>query len=149
VDAALLSLAGSIIGGVLVLAGQHYARRAEERRHWLTRFQETAGDLSISYLQEGAQLNDARRSGRVAKDDLQLTTYTADRQRALGRFLTLPWAPAFEEQRRAMGGGVEQLWAAWDAPDEEFRAAYDRSRAAVRAFTTAVGELVAARTGRG
>jgi hypothetical protein len=148
VDAALLSLASSIIGGVLVLAGQFFTRRAEERRHWLTRFQETAGDLSTSYLEEGARVNDARRAGRVAKRDLELSTYTADRQRALGRFLTLPWAPALEEQRRAMGRGVEQLWVAWDGTDEEFQAAYDRSRAAVRTFTTAVGELVRARTGR-
>jgi hypothetical protein len=133
---------------VLVLAGQYLTRRAEDRRHWLTRLQESAGDLATSYLEEGAQVNDARRAGRVAKHELTISTYTSDRQRALGRFLTLPWAPAFEDQRRAMGRGVEELWRAWDGTDEEFQAAYDRSRAAVRAFTTAVGGLVVARAGR-
>ena len=41
---ALLSLVSSIVGGLLVLAGQYLARRAEERRHWRTRFQDAAGD---------------------------------------------------------------------------------------------------------
>ena len=41
-----------------------------------------------------------------------------------------------------MGRGIERVWATWDGTDEEFQAAYDDSRTAVRAFTSAVGQLV-------
>ena len=78
----------------------------------------------------------------MRKDEVVATTYIVDRQKALGRFLTLPWASSFEQQRRAMGKGIERLWAAWDGSDEDFQAAYDESRAAVRAFTSAVGRTV-------
>jgi hypothetical protein len=61
---AVLSLLSSIVGGVLVLAGQTLARRHEDRRLWLTRLYEAAGDLATSYLQEAARVNDSRRSGK-------------------------------------------------------------------------------------
>jgi hypothetical protein len=141
VETALLTLLSSIIGGVLVLAGQYVARRAEDRRHWLTRLQEAAGEYATSFLEEGARLNDARRAGK-SKNDVVATTYIIDRQKALGRLLTLPWASSLESQRHAMGKGIERLWAAWDESDNEFQQAYDESRAAVRAFTSTVGELL-------
>jgi hypothetical protein len=78
----------------------------------------------------------------LRKDEVVATTYIVDRQKALGRFLTLPWASSFEQQHRAMGKGIERLWAAWDGSDEDFQAAYDESRAAVRTFTSAVGQTV-------
>jgi len=139
---ALVSLVSSIIGGSLVLAGQYIARRAEDRRHWLTRLQETAGDYATSYLEEGARVNDTRRAGKMRKDELTPTTYIVDRQKAFGRFLTLPWASSFEAERLAMGKGIEDVWAAWDRSDEEFQAAYKKSRATVRDFTSAVAKTV-------
>jgi hypothetical protein len=142
VATAVLTLVSSIIGGSLVLAGQHLTRRAEDRRHWLTRLQEAAGDYATSFLEEGARINDTRRAGKQGKDELVPTTYIIDRQKALGRFLTLPWASSFEPQRLAMGTSIEAVWAAWDSSDAEFQAAYKASRAAVRAFTSAVGETV-------
>ncbi len=51
---ALLSLLSSIVGGMLVLAGQFFARRAENRRQWLLRLHEAAADLATSYFQEAA-----------------------------------------------------------------------------------------------
>jgi hypothetical protein len=142
VETAVLTLLSSIVGGLLVLAGQYLARRADDRRHWLTRLQEAAGDYATSFLEEGARVNDARRAGKSRKDGVVATTYIVDRQKALGRFLTLPWASSFEQQRRAMGKGIDRLWAAWDGSDEDFQAAYDESRAAVRTFTSAVGQTV-------
>ncbi|MGH3693907.1 MAG: hypothetical protein ACRDRX_07950 [Pseudonocardiaceae bacterium] len=139
---AVLSLVSSIVGGLLVLAGQYLARRAEDRRHWLTRFQEAAGDYATSFLEEGARVNDARRAGKLGKMDVEVSTYVVDRQKAIGRFMTLPWAPMFDQQRGAMGNGIERLWATWDATDEEFQAAYKASRRAVHEFTSAVGEMV-------
>ncbi len=57
IASALLSLLSSIVGGVLVLAGQYFARRAEDRRQWLLRLHEAAADLATSYLQEAALVN--------------------------------------------------------------------------------------------
>jgi hypothetical protein len=135
---AVLSIVSSIIGGMLVLAGQLFTRRAEDRRQWLIRLQEAASDLAISYLQEAATVNDRRRSG-VDKSHVEATTYVVDRQKALGRFRTLPWGADFETERKAMGRGIESLWAAWDDPDDEFQRTYDRARVTVSEFTTAIG----------
>jgi hypothetical protein len=139
---AVLSLLSSIVGGVLVLAGQTLARRHEDRRLWLTRLYEAAGDLATSYLQEAARVNDSRRSGRVAKDEVDTSTYIVDRQKALGRFRTLPWASTVEAERRGMGAAIQDVWATWDGPDEEFQRAYDDARTAVERFTSSVGALL-------
>lgn len=147
IGGALLSLVSSIVGGVLVLAGQYVAGRAEDRRQWLLRLHEAAADLATSYLQEAALVNDSRRSGKAAKD-VAATTYVVDRQKALGRFRTLPWGSAFERERASMGAAIEKLWRAWDNPDDEFRRAYDDVRSAVAAFTSSVGDHLLDRRGR-
>lgn len=135
---ALLSLLSSIVGGTLVLAGQFFARRAEDRRQWLLRLHEAAADLATSYLQEAALVNDARRSGRAMKD-VPTTTYVVDRQKALGRFRALPSGSAFETERQRMGAAVTALWAAWEAGDDDFQQVYKDVRSAVVDFTNAVG----------
>ena len=139
ITSALLSLLSSIVGGVLVLAGQYFARRAENRRQWLLRLHEAAGDLATSYLQEAALVNDSRRSGKP-KNDVATTTYVVDRQKALGRFQALPWGSTFESERRRMGSAIEKLWRVWDDPDDEFERAYDDARIAVATFTSSVGQ---------
>ena len=45
---AVLSIVSSIIGGGLVLAGQFFVKRAEDKRVWLIRLQEAASDLATS-----------------------------------------------------------------------------------------------------
>src|SRR6185436_11240900 len=50
---ALVSLLSSIVGGTLVLLGQFFTRRADDRRQWLLRLHEAAGDLATSYLPAG------------------------------------------------------------------------------------------------
>jgi hypothetical protein len=144
---ALLSLLSSIVGGLLVLTGQYFTRRAEDRRQWLLKLHESAAELATSYLQEAALINDARRSG-TAKNDVPTTTYVVDRQKALGRFRALPWAPMFEPERRSMGARIEQLWHVWDDPDDIFRQAYDDARDSVATFTSSVGQHLLTRTGR-
>jgi hypothetical protein len=139
IASAVLSLLSSIVGGVLVLAGQYFARRSEDRRQWLLRLHEAAADLATSYLQEAALVNDSRRSGK-SKNDVATTTYVVDRQKALGRFRTLPWGSTFEPERRRMGSAIEKLWRVWDDPDDEFQQAYDDARTAVATFTSSVGQ---------
>jgi hypothetical protein len=146
IASALLSLLSSIIGGVLVLAGQHFARQAEDRRHWLLRLHEAAADLATSYLQEAALVNDSRRSGMAVKD-VATTTYVVDRQKALGRFRTLPWGTVFEHERQRMGAAIADLWRTWEEPDDEFQHAYVEVRDAVAAFTSAVGQHLLNRKG--
>ncbi len=99
---AVLSIVSSIIGGGLVLAGQFFVKRAEDKRVWLIRLQEAASDLATSYLQEAATVNDRRRAG-TDMSRVETATYVVDRQKALGRFRTLPWSSDFEAQRQAMG----------------------------------------------
>jgi hypothetical protein len=135
---AILSLISSIVGGILVLTGQYFTRRAEDRRLWLLRLHEAAADLATSYLQEAALVNDSRRSGH-AKDEVATTTYVVDRQRALGRFRSLPWSSTFEPERLAMGAGIENLWHAWDESDEMFQRVYKDARSAVSIFMSSVG----------
>jgi hypothetical protein len=59
----VLSIVSSIIGGGLVLAGQFFVKRAEDKRVWLIGLQEAASDLATSHLQEAATANDRRRAG--------------------------------------------------------------------------------------
>ena len=138
---AVLSIVSSIIGGGLVLAGQFFVKRAEDKRVWLIRLQEAASDLATSYLQEAATLNDRRRAG-ADRSHVEAATYVVDRQKALGRFRTLPWSSDFEAQRQAMGRGIEGVWRAWDESDDEFQSAYKRARAAVSEFMAAVGAQI-------
>jgi hypothetical protein len=139
IASALLSLLSSIVGGILVLAGQYFTRRAEDRRQWLLRLHEAAADLAVSYLQEAALVNDSRRSG-IPKNDVPSTTYVVDRQKALGRLQALPWGWTFESERRGMGSTIEELWRVYDDPDDEFQRAYKDARSAVATFTASVGQ---------
>jgi hypothetical protein len=138
---AVLSIVSSIIGGGLVLAGQFFVKRAEDKRVWLIRLQEAASDLATSYLQEAATANDRRRAG-TDLSQVETATYVVDRQKALGRFRTLPWSSDFEAHRQAMGRGIEGVWRAWDESDDEFQSAYKGARAAVSEFMAAVGAQI-------
>lgn len=138
---AVLSIVSSIIGGGLVLAGQFFVKRAEDKRVWLIRPQEAASDLATSYLQVAATANDRRRAG-IDISQVETATYVVDRQKALGRFRTLPWSSDFEAYRQAMGHGIEAVWRAWDVSDVEFQLAYKSARAAVSEFVAAVGAQI-------
>ncbi|GAA3386353.1 hypothetical protein [Cryptosporangium minutisporangium] len=138
---ALLSLLSSVVGGALVLAGQFFARRAEDRRQWLLRLHEAGADLATSYLQEAALVNDARRSGKMMKD-VPTTTYVVDRQKALGRFRALPWGSEFEPERQRIGTDITALWAAWEDGDDDFQQAYNEVRRLVADFTDAISRLL-------
>ena len=105
---------------------------------WLIRLQEATSDLATSYLQEAATANDRRRAG-IDMGQVVTATYVIDRQKALGRFRTLPWSRDFETYRQAMGHGIEGVWRAWDESDDEFQLAYKGVRAAVSQFVAAVG----------
>jgi len=112
VSDAIIPLISSVIGGALVLAGTFFAKRSEDRRVWLIRLQEAAGDLATSYFQEVAAINDARRAG-AEQSSVPTATYVIDRQKALGRFRTLPWSGEFEPQRQEMGSALHRVRQAW------------------------------------
>jgi len=51
---------------------------------------------------------------------VETATRVVDRQKALGRFRTLPCSD-FEAPHQAMGRGIERVWRAWNESDEEFQ----------------------------
>ena len=48
---AVISLASSVIGGLLVLAGQWLTRRSDDRRYWRGLLRDAAADLATSFSQ--------------------------------------------------------------------------------------------------
>ena len=108
---AVISLASSVIGGLLVPAGQRLTRRSEDRRYWRGLLRDAAADLAASFSQERAILTSGRGRAKPtshADED----TYLVDRQRALNRLLTLPRGDAFLPQVSRMGRDIEELWQA-------------------------------------
>jgi len=94
-------------------------RESRDKRVWLIRLQEAASGLATSYLQDAATANDRRRAG-ADRSQVETATYVVDRQKALGRFRTLPWSSDFEAHRQAMGRGIDGVWRAWYESDDEF-----------------------------
>jgi len=138
---AVISLAASVIGGLLVLAGQWLTRRSEDRRYWRGLLREAAADLATSFSQERAILTSDRGRGKPtshADED----TYLVARQRALNRLLTLPHGDAFLPQATRMGHGIEELWQAYSGSEEEWQAARGRLLEAIQAFNAAVRQEV-------
>jgi hypothetical protein len=134
---AVISLAASVVGGLLVLASQWLIHRSEDRRYWRGLLRDAAADVATSYSQEGAGLNSDRGRGK-ATSHIDEVTYVVDRQRALNRLLTLPHGDAFGAQLGSMGDGIEGLWRVYSGSEEEWLAARVRLRDAVDAFNTAV-----------
>jgi hypothetical protein len=138
---AVISLASSVIGGLLVLGGQWLTRRGEDRRYWRGLLRDAAADLATSFSQERAILTSDRGRGK-ATSHADEDTYLVDRQRALNRLLTLPHGEAFEPQVTTMGRFIEELWQAYPGSEEEWQAARGRLREAIQAFNAAVRQEV-------
>jgi hypothetical protein len=138
---AVISLASSVIGGLLVLAGQWLTRRSEDRRYWRGLLRDAAADLATSFSQERAILTSDRGRGK-ATSHADEDTYLVDRQRALNRLLTLPHGDAFLPQVTRMGHEIEELWKVYSGSDEEWQAARGRLREAIQAFNAAVRQEV-------
>jgi hypothetical protein len=68
----------------------------------------TVSELATSYHQGAATANDRRRAG-IDISQVGTATYVVDRQKALGRFRTLPWSSDFEACRQAMSHGIEAV----------------------------------------
>jgi hypothetical protein len=135
--AAAISLASSIVGGLLVLAGQWLIHRGEDRRYWRGLLREAAADVATSFSQEGAGLNSDRGRGKPTSN-IDQTTYVVDRQRAVNRLRTLAHGDAFDSQLGRMGDGIEGLWQVYSADDAQWQAARTRLREAIDAFTAEV-----------
>jgi hypothetical protein len=135
--AAAISLVSSVVGGLLVLAGQWLIHRSEDRRYWRGLLRDAAVGVATSFSQERAGLTSDRGQGKTASH-IDEVTYVVDRQQALNRLLTLPHGDTFEQQIRAMGDGIEALWAAYSADEAEWQSARARLKEAISAFTAAV-----------
>jgi hypothetical protein len=134
---ALISLASSVVGGLLVIAGQLLLQRRADQRYWLGLLREAAVGVSTSFSQERAQLTFDRGRGK-ATSRADETSYIRDRQRAVNRLLTLPRGESFESYVSAMGKGIEDLWQVYSASEEDWQAARVRLLEAIKAFNVAV-----------
>jgi hypothetical protein len=134
---AVISLASSVAGGLLVLAGQWLIHRSEDRRYWRGLLRDAAADVGTSFSQERAILTSDRGRGK-ATSHADETTYLVDRQRAVNRLLTLPHGDAFLPQLARMGQGIEELWQVYSGSEEEWQAARARLLEAIQAFNAAV-----------
>jgi hypothetical protein len=134
---AVISLASSVVGGLLVLAGQWLIHRSEDRRYWQGLLRDAAADVSTSFSRERAVLTSDRRRGK-ATSDADEATYVVDRQHALNRLLTLPHGDAFLPQLSRMGQRIEELWQVYSGSEEEWQAARGRLLEAIQAFNAAV-----------
>jgi hypothetical protein len=135
--AAVISLVSSIVGGLLVVAGQVLTGRSQDRRHWRGLLRDAAADVATSFSEEGARLNSDRGRGKPTSR-ADKTTYPVDRQRALNRLRTLPHGDTFEQQIGDMGNGIEKLWRAYSADDDEWYAARARLKEAIDVFNAKV-----------
>jgi hypothetical protein len=135
--AAVISLASSIVGGLLVLAGQVLIHRSQDRRYWRGLLRDAAAGVATSFSEEGARLNSDRGRGK-ATSHADKTTYPVDRQRALNRLRTLPHGDVFEPQIDGMGDGIEKLWRAYPADDDEWYTARARLKEAIDVFNAKV-----------
>jgi hypothetical protein len=133
---ALISLASSVVGGLLVMTGQWLIHRSDDRRYWRGLLRDAAADVGTSFSQERAILTSDRRRGKATSHADQ-DTYLVDRQRALNRLLTLPHGDAFLPQLTSMGQGIEELWQAYPGSEEEWLAARARLLEAIQAFNAA------------
>src|SRR5215472_11960041 len=79
---AVISLAASVIGGLLALAGQWLTRRSEDRRYW-RRLLRDAADLATSFSQERAILTSDRRRGNPTSS-CQRWGHSAAREHRMG-----------------------------------------------------------------
>jgi hypothetical protein len=86
----------------------------------------------------GASRADPRPGGGDASPDIDKVTYVVDRQRALNRLRTLPGGDAFEPLIASRGEGIEELWQAYSADDDQWHAARARLKEAIQAFTAVV-----------
>ena len=84
VATAIISLASSVVGGLLVLGGQWLIKRSDDRRYWLGQLRDAAADVATSFSRERTILTSDRGQGK-APFNADEVPQVADRQQALNR----------------------------------------------------------------
>jgi hypothetical protein len=134
---AIISLASSVVGGLLVLAGQWLIHRSDDRRYWRGLLRDAAADVATSFSRERAILTSDRAQGKPISNAHE-ATQVADRQQALNRLVTLPHGDAFLPHVTRLGQGSTDLWQAYSGSEEEWNEARSRYLEAIQAFNAAV-----------
>ena len=138
---AVISVASSVVGGLLVLAGQWLIQRSNDRRYWRTLLRDAAADVATSFSRERAILTSDRARGKAtSKADEE--SQVADQQQGLNRLFTLPHGDAFLPHVSRLGQCSTDLWQAYSGSEEEWLAARRRYLEAIQAFDTAVRQEV-------
>lgn len=134
--ASLLGLAGAVIGGTLVIAGDFFARRSQRHADRRERLRLAAADLIATYLRARSQIIASRTAGRgVTVDDL----WPHERQLALARLFTLPGSESLQEPLIAVRDTTLQLYNA--RADQDIEPYLKKQLEALRALEAKVREL--------
>lgn len=135
----LLGLLGVLLGGGLVMLGDHIRRRAERRHDEVLRLVDAGALLSATYNRMSGELRDAHRTG-VAEVDLP--PLDASRYEVATRFYMTPGADQLAPSAtrlinagRAMRDGYA-TGAPWTEAREEHAKALRAFEAEVRAVAT-------------
>src|SRR5215469_15038836 len=81
---AVISLASSVVGGLLVLASQWLIHRSDDRRYWRGLLRDAAADFATSFSQEGAGLNSDRGRGKPPLTSMRSPTLSTGNERSTG-----------------------------------------------------------------
>ena len=134
---AIISLASSVVGGLLVLGGQWLIKRSDDRRYWLGQLRDAAADVATSFSQERTLLTSDRGQGKAPFDANEIPQ-VADRQHALNRLFMLPHGDAFLPHVSRLGQCSMDIRQAYSGSEEEWRDARGRYLEAIQAFSAAV-----------
>lgn len=137
---ALIGLAGAIVGGILVVAGDAFARRSDRRAANAERVRLAAADVIATYLQGRSHLIAQKSDGRPLNLD---EVWPHDRQLALARLFTLPGSERLQGSLSALSDTTVQLFDARDSPEVDDH--FDRQFSAVRKLEGDVRKLLAIR----
>lgn len=133
----LIGLAGALIGGTLVVAGDFVARRSQRRAERRELLRLAAADLIATYLRARSSLIASKTAGRPVNTE---EVWPHERWLALARLFTLPGSEALQQPLDAVQDTTLKLYEARNDPD--INQYFQRQLAAIRAFEARVRSLM-------
>ncbi|MFI7307626.1 hypothetical protein ACIBM8_30915 [Micromonospora aurantiaca] len=135
---AVTALIGALIGGVLVLVGEAFRRRAEVRQRAVDRLINASADLAMVINRACGEMVDAKFGGLARPPD----ALRADRHEAATRFFMTPAPPDLQEAARTLSHAYHDLYDHYD--DEGWSEAWENYKTAIRRFEAAVRTVASA-----
>ncbi|MFK4246150.1 hypothetical protein ACI2KV_25050 [Micromonospora chokoriensis] len=134
---AVTALIGALIGGVLVLVGDAFRRRAEGRQRAEDRLVNASADLAMVINRACGEMVDAKFAGRARPAD----ALRADRHEAATRFFMTPAPPELQDAARKLSHAYHDVYDHYD--DQGWNEAWEDYKTAIRRFEAAVRTVAA------